>query len=186
MLICWSCDKNQRVPLIIPRANTTRAPTIAETPARCFMLAEMLTDVWVTQQITTARGAYFASALSFSRYLIYVTPMACSKAHSHHRNWNEQNWTTYQFSSVPCQRWEQALRDADRRGGWTLILGSEAYQPEDLSIYWEMQILPTPGEFRTFIGVILLPLLLLTFYGYSGFYPGLPGWASTRKVKPGR
>jgi len=24
-----------------------------------------------------------------------------------------------------------------------------------------------------------------SFYGTSGFCPGLPGWASTRKVKPG-
>jgi len=24
------------------------------------------------------------------------------------------------------------------------------------------------------------------FYGPLGFYPGLPGWADTRKVKPGK
>ena len=60
----------------------TRALAIADTPARRFMSVEMLTDVWITQQIASA-GARFAQALSFSRYLIHVTPTARSKAHSH-------------------------------------------------------------------------------------------------------
>jgi len=47
----------------------------------------------------------------------HVTPTAHSKAHSHRRDWTEQNWTTWelriassvQFSSVLCWRWERAF-----------------------------------------------------------------------------
>jgi len=34
--------------------------------------------------------------------------------------------------------------------------------------------------------LLLLLLLLQSFYSSSGFCPGQPGWACTRKVKPGR
>jgi len=33
---------------------------------------------------------------------------------------------------------------------------------------------------------VLQLLLLQPFYGPPGVCPGLPGWAGTRKVKPGR
>jgi len=33
---------------------------------------------------------------------------------------------------------------------------------------------------------IMLHSFMQPFYGFSGFCPGLPRWAGTRKIKPGR